>query len=63
MNEQLKSATYTFIATFLLTIVPSLQIDSFTEATWKSAVVALLLSGVRAGIKAFGEKVLETTKK
>ncbi len=52
IKTELKSATYTFLATFLLVIITSF-INS-TSINWDdAAVVGALLAALRAGLKAF----------
>lgn len=58
MKEHLKSAVYTFLSAFILAIVPALGSNDLFGATWKSAIVALLLSALRAGVKAVGENLV-----
>jgi hypothetical protein len=54
-KRHLISAGVTFVGSFLLFVLPVI-----TDPTWsytgKVALVALLLSGVRAGVKALWEK-------
>lgn len=48
MKDILKSSLITFISTFALAVIPFLG-----DATWdKATIVALILVGVRAGVKA-----------
>lgn len=48
LKEYVKSSLVTFIATFAAAVAPGFGDASFT----KSALVALLLVGIRAGVKA-----------
>ena len=53
MSDWFKSAVITFVSGFILAIVPFLG-----DLTWdKSAVMALILVGIRAGLKVVAVKL------
>ncbi len=54
-KKNLISAGVTFISTLLLTILPVVTDPSWTY-TGRAAIFAVLLAGVRAGIRALWEK-------
>lgn len=56
-KEVLKSALYTFVAGFLLVVVPEVQnisLENLSDGT----LVGLLFAGVRTGVKMLGEMLL-----
>ncbi len=55
MKRHLISAGITFIGSFLMFVLPVLTDPSWSY-TGKAALVALILAGVRAGIKTLWEK-------
>jgi hypothetical protein len=55
LKEHLVSAVQTFLATFLAvlgSLITTLDFSTLTADTWKAVIAGLLMTAVRAGVKA-----------
>ena len=59
-NDYIKSSIITFISTFLLTVMA--QINAGNISLDKASIIAILLVGVRAGIKSITDYLMTPVK-
>lgn len=59
-NDYIKSSIITFVSTFLLTVMA--QINAGNISLDKASIIAILLVGVRAGIKSITDYLMTPVK-